>query len=67
MSSKRHLRWRVCRSKIAHRSAAAAYGAALSYLADFGELLRPYKCRWCGKWHVGHSEANHDNRTLKLS
>jgi hypothetical protein len=67
MASKRHLRWRVCRSKIAHRSAGAAYAAVKSYAADFGETLRVYKCGFCTGWHIGHSEANHDNRTLKAT
>jgi hypothetical protein len=65
MASKRHIRRRACESKIAHKSAAAAYGAALSYSADFCELLRSYRCPWCGRWQIGHSEDNHDNRTLK--
>jgi hypothetical protein len=65
MASKRQLRRRACKGKVAHRTAGAAYAAALSYLADFGELLRVYKCPWCPAWHVGHSAANADNRRLK--
>jgi hypothetical protein len=67
MASKRHVRRKACGRKIAHKSAGAAYAAVIGHATVYGELLRYYHCRWCGKWHLGHNENNHDNHKLKLT
>ena len=46
----------TCRRKIAHPSGKEAH-AAKRLLEERGETgLEVYKCRFCGKYHVGHSD-----------
>lgn len=28
--------------------------AVANRMAQVGERLRPYRCRWCEHWHIGH-------------
>jgi rubrerythrin len=46
-------RVRECRSKVAHDNRTAAEQAALEHERRFGEAKSAYRCRWCGRWHVG--------------
>jgi hypothetical protein len=43
----------ACRTKVAHGNRTAAEQAALEHERDFGEPKSAYRCRWCGRWHVG--------------
>ena len=56
MSSKRRIRRNECGSKKRHASQAAAILAIkLTSRGDFNKSpMRPYLCKWCHKWHVGH-------------
>lgn len=54
MASKRRLRRRSCGSKQRHPSIAQAYAHALSLRKKTGEVVRPYRCDFCGGFHVGH-------------
>jgi hypothetical protein len=51
MSSRRALRRKACSGKIRHASMGAAWIAAMK--TDGG--VRPYKCRHCPGYHIGHS------------
>jgi hypothetical protein len=53
MSSKRRLRAKSCEGKVRHSTMAGAWIAA----RKTDEKVRPYKCRWCGSYHVGHPTA----------
>jgi rubrerythrin len=46
-------RARECGGKVAHDNEVAAEQAALEHAARFGESKAVYRCRWCGRWHVG--------------
>lgn len=58
MASKRRLRRKSCGRKIGHDSQARAEDAIAMMKFTKGKLYRPglvpYRCRHCGKWHVGH-------------
>ncbi|MDR1162721.1 MAG: hypothetical protein LBM17_02640, partial [Candidatus Accumulibacter sp.] len=55
MASKRRIRRNVCGRKIRHATEAAAR-AAIRSLRRAGVLaaLTPYRCPFCGQFHVGH-------------
>lgn len=61
MASKRNIRRRACRNKVAHDSQEAAVRAIRNMRydtrPDAGELV-PYHCRDCGRFHVGHAPAD---------
>lgn len=46
-------RARQCRGKVAHANEVAAEQAALEHEHRFGEPKSVYRCRFCGRWHVG--------------
>lgn len=46
-------RARDCRTKVAHDNRVAAEQAALEHELDHGAAKAAYRCRWCGRWHVG--------------
>jgi hypothetical protein len=52
MAPKRRLRRKSCEGKVKHETAGAAWIAAKR--TGDGHETKPYKCKWCGKWHVGH-------------
>ena len=56
MSSKRRLRRKQCEGKVRHpdRDAALAHIFSLVRKGKARGLMSPYKCRWCGAWHMGH-------------
>jgi len=53
MSSKRHLRRRSCESKIRHADESFAFNHAKSLGRDYF----PYRCQFCGGWHVGRPNS----------
>ncbi|MDY7027968.1 MAG: hypothetical protein SVR04_06700 [Spirochaetota bacterium] len=53
MSSKRRIRRRSCEGKVRHESLEAAK-IACREMRRQGEIVRPYHCRFCGGYHVGH-------------
>lgn len=48
MTSKRQLRRRECGSKVRYATQPEAEAEIR------GRHLHPYKCPWCGKFHLGH-------------
>jgi hypothetical protein len=46
-------RARECGTKVGHANRVAAEQAALEHERDRGEPMSVYRCRWCGRWHVG--------------
>lgn len=59
MSSKRRLRRKSCEGKIRHVDAGAAQAALTALVRNKGWQgpMNPYKCRFCGGWHIGHSRG----------
>lgn len=53
MASKRRIKRNSCIGKIRHKTSAGAEAHAKE-LRDKGERVWPYRCRFCGGWHVGH-------------
>lgn len=53
MSSKRRLRRRQCENKQTHTTEQEAWKHCDHLKIRFQQRWRPYKCRFCGKWHVG--------------
>jgi hypothetical protein len=53
MASKRHKRRNQCDGKLTHSSLDFAF-AHVDRLRKRGFNVRPYKCNYCGSWHVGH-------------
>lgn len=55
MASKRHKRRRPCTTKRGHEKLDSAWYAArrLNVSDPFGQKWRPYRCQFCGLWHVG--------------
>lgn len=60
MSSLRGVRRRACTGKMRHPSMRAAIHVAKRYALAYGisrEDYGPYKCRFCGGFHTGHTPA----------
>lgn len=57
MSSKRAIRRKACKGKVRHADQAAAHGALRALNQDKGYQgpMNPYRCPFCGGWHIGHS------------
>ena len=45
---------RSCLQKVAYVSRGEARNAAHAVEGCHGGRLKPYHCRFCGGWHVGH-------------
>ena len=58
MASKRRVRAKSCGGKVRHETADAAWIAARK--TDSG--VRPYRCRWCSMFHVGHEPGKQKRR-----
>lgn len=58
MSSKRRVRAKSCEGKVRHATMAGACIAA----RKTDEKVRPYKCRHCPGWHVGHEPGKQKRR-----
>jgi hypothetical protein len=55
MSSKRHVKRKVCGRKIKHETRESAYAARRKLLVNRpNETMDVYYCQYCNKWHVGH-------------
>jgi hypothetical protein len=51
---------RNCKRKIVYRSLASAHFAVQVLECKFGDTpVRPYRCRCCGAYHLGRSDAYH--------
>lgn len=56
MSSKRNLNRKTCRFKKPY-DAEGAGRAAMFARRRTGEPLYPYRCQFCGNYHIGHNPA----------
>jgi hypothetical protein len=54
MSSKRHLRRTKCERKVRFLSQGEAGIRAAQIYRHGGDLMKPYQCRHCHRWHLGH-------------
>jgi hypothetical protein len=61
--SKAQKRRRECERKTTYpdRSVASAVANAANgrpgALGHNGNVIAPYRCRWCGGWHIGHEPS----------
>ena len=58
MSSKRRVRANSCKGKVKHPTMAGAWIAAGK--TDPG--VKPYRCKWCSMFHVGHEPGKQKRR-----
>jgi hypothetical protein len=58
MSSLRALRRKSCEGKVAHASMGAAWIVASRTRGE----MRPYRCKFCGHYHVGHEPSKQQRR-----
>lgn len=61
MASLRRIRRQSCEGKVKHKSSGAAWIA--SKKTGDGNETRPYKCKFCGSWHVGHRAHGKSTRS----
>jgi hypothetical protein len=54
MASKRRLKRKSCKGKIAYSDKTKAIAAARSLFKKTGEYVQAYKCRYSDHWHCGH-------------
>lgn len=47
---------RKCANKVKHKSKEAAQ-IAVKLAFRKGNCMHPYKCPFCGTWHIGHNAA----------
>jgi hypothetical protein len=66
-SKKKHKK-KSCGSKSGHKTIDGAYGEirALNKKNFIFHKLQPYKCNYCGMWHVGRSKLIHYDMFDKL-
>ena len=50
------LRWRACTRKRAYSTRREAQVVVARHQRE-GNTVVPYQCRWCKRWHVGHSRS----------
>lgn len=43
----------ACSGKKVYLTYSAARGSARFVIRRFGERVSPYRCRYCGRWHLG--------------
>lgn len=57
MASKRRLRRKACMGKQRHESQdrAIAHIISLQRAGKIDGHMNPYRCGFCGSWHVGHA------------
>lgn len=57
MSSKRAIRRRACKGKVRHPEQGHAHAALRSLVRERGDqgAMTPYRCQFCGGWHIGHT------------
>lgn len=56
MSSKRGLRRKSCEGKVQYFTITAAHQSIKYYVKKGDGIMEPYKCRFCGWWHIGHGK-----------
>lgn len=56
MTHKNSRQWRSCETKVRYPNEKAAQKRARIVRKW---ILRPYFCKFCRKWHVGHRPKNH--------
>jgi len=69
MNKKRRIQLRRCESKVSHNSKAAAIKVMNKTLERhfiFHKLMA-YKCKYCGKWHIGKTNTIVYNRFEELN
>lgn len=54
MSSKRHIRRKMCTRKRRYIQMGDAQGAVDRLNTTYKTRMLIYKCKFCGGWHVGH-------------
>lgn len=58
----RRKRARACDGKKAHDTRQGATDSMNILIGNGAAGLRVYRCRFCGKWHVGHPTGTRRNR-----
>jgi uncharacterized membrane protein YgcG len=56
---------RACEGKVKYGHKETADKAATVMLKKYGETLESYECRYCGKWHIGHTKAQGISITVR--
>lgn len=57
MASKRRLRRKACDGKAKHERDGAVIAAGIARKRS-GHYIVSYKCRFCGKYHIGHPPSS---------
>jgi hypothetical protein len=65
MASRRRLRRRSCGEKASYASEDEAREAVRQLGRKGGTWLRQYRCRFCRRWHLGHTP--HETRRKVLA
>lgn len=55
---------RKCADKVRHKSKGDAQIAVLKAFRK-GDCQHPYKCPFCGTWHIGHNRAQRISTELR--
>lgn len=55
MSKKEFQKNEACAGKHRHEDKNKALAAASHYRNKFKDNVKPYRCRFCDGWHIGHS------------
>lgn len=56
MASKRNIRRKTCGSKVRYNKADAKQAAFWAKKRS-GDIIVPYRCKYCGAYHIGHVPA----------
>jgi hypothetical protein len=56
MARKNSKQKRICEAKVKHASKEAAQSVVGSLFTLYEQCTHPYKCKFCGKWHVGSNK-----------
>ena len=56
MSSKRRVRKKECGDKDKNETFAEANALAKKQSFKRNTRINAYKCKWCGKFHIGHTD-----------
>jgi hypothetical protein len=61
MASKRHLRRKTCESKTKYDDKESARQGARWSWKKFKTYLVPYRCDFCGGYHLGHKRGTNED------
>ena len=64
MASKRNQRRKACAGKRRFGTESHALAACRWAVANGGEVMRPYACKWCKGFHIGHWAGRHNRLTV---